>query len=862
MADNLTDPWTQRHRIACVLLALLVMATTSLRAQTKENPELQKKAPAFGTGTPLTDALRQLQQSGINLVFSTGVVTPEMRVKSTTKAVLLREILTELLAPHGLDVTEGPGGALIVVAGRQVPPTTGEIHGVVRSSTTLSPMPGVSITALENRALAVTDSDGTFILPGLKSGKHTIEVRAAGFAAARERNIIVIAGRTSHVSFVLQPLLAEEIVVQPSRISLLVDDPSSQVSLSREEIDALPHLGDDVFRTLGLLPGTTTDDISAQPSIRGSRPDELLILLDGQELYEPYHLRDFDNALSIVGASALARVYLMTAAFPVSYGDRMAGVLSMVSVSPPAQRRLRLTASLVGAQIDAADTYMNGRLGWVASLRRGSTDLLGKAFNSEDPRFWDIFGKLHYQLTPRQSVQIHTLASRDDLQFNDPKESKHFDTDYHASYIWLTHRALLGKDLFVDTTISGTRAGRDRRGEELDDERVFNVLDKRNLDVTGLVQSWNFQAAEQHFVNAGVEYQRFVADYEYDSFREFDTPLAVLRSEPRDGSFALDQRFASEHLSLYASDRVRATDALTLDIGIRYDRHTQLDDNQINPRLTASWRMGEASIVRAGWGFFSQTHRAYELMVEDGDPNFYRAERSEHLVLGFEHLFPSDGRLPLASLRAEAYRRKVGNPRPRYDHLFKPFDPFPEGEIDRIRLEPESATAQGIELLLRGRSMGRFDWWLNYALASTTDRIDGRDVPRRVDQTHAMNIDVNYRINPRFNLNLAWLYHTGWPLTPLRFEEGAGGQLVPVAGPLNSERVPDYHRLDLRASRDWKVRHGILSVFVDGHNLYARENVAGRDVNLADPAGEPLIDERYPGFYASVGVAFEFGSKP
>ena len=45
-----------------------------------------------------------------------------------------------------------------------------------------------------------------------------------------------------------------------------------------------------------------------------------------------------------------------------------------------------------------------------------------------------------------------------------------------------------------------------------------------------------------------------------------------------------------------------------------------------------------------GWGHYHQSQRAYELMVEDGDTRFYPAERSEHWVAGFEHLFGADDR--------------------------------------------------------------------------------------------------------------------------------------------------------------------------------------------------------------------------
>ena len=94
--------------------------------------------------------------------------------------------------------------------------------------------------------------------------------------------------------------------MRPSRLSLLEERPASAFSMSRDDIDRLPHLGGDVFRAASLLPGTAANDVTAQLSVHGGRRDEVSILLDGQELYEAFHLKDYDNALSR-GAGARAR---------------------------------------------------------------------------------------------------------------------------------------------------------------------------------------------------------------------------------------------------------------------------------------------------------------------------------------------------------------------------------------------------------------------------------------------------------------------------------------------------------------------------------------------------------------------------
>ena len=158
----------------------------------------------------------------------------------------------------------------------------------------------------------------------------------------------------------------------------------------------------------------------------------------------------------------------------------------------------------------------------------------------------------------------------------------------------------------------------------------------------------------------------------------------------------------------------------------------------------------------------------------------------------------------------------------------------------------------------------------------------GRRRPRSFDQPHALNLDLDYRIGEHWRLNLAWRYHTGWPTTPLSLQEvleaegDLGGdedadesedgaeeapelELVPVLGPLNSERLADYHRLDLRASRSFRVPKGELTLFVEVQNVYDRKNESGFDHEVDDEEGTLVrIQERWPGIFPSIGVSWRF----
>ena len=114
---------------------------------------------------------------------------------------------------------------------------------------------------------------------------------------------------------------------------------------------------------------------------------------------------------------------------------------------------------------------------------------------------------------------------------------------------------------------------------------------------------------------------------------------------------------------------------------------------------------------------------------------------------------------------------------------------------------------------------------------------------------------------------MVWQYHTGWPTTavevkPVRALDGTT-QWLPVLGPRNGERLPDYHRLDLRVGRSWSLGLGRPSAHLGVLNLYDRRNLRGfEDVHVVpDQKGGVEVSRRpvtWAGFVPSVGVRWEF----
>jgi hypothetical protein len=873
-----------RTRLAVVVLLAAPAALPAAGVPAAPPPAAAAaELPGRLAGLPLAEALRRLQQAGLTLVFSDELVTPGMSVEAEPAARRPRRVLDEVLAPHGLAVQAAPGGLLVVVRAPAEGREEGAVAGLVRARGVGEGLAGAVVRVVPAgpgaaARQAAVDAGGRFAFTALVPGEYAVEAAAAGFLEQRVDAVEVAAGAVRRVHFELlpRPFVAEEIVVRPSRLALFHERPDSPLELGRGDVEAVPHLGDDVVRSVSLLPGTAGDDVSARFSVHGGRRDEVQVVLDGQELYQGFHLPDYDGALSLVPARTLGGVSLATGAWPVSRGDRMGGVLELRTRDPDEERRLLIGLGVLDAVAAGSGRFASG--GWLASARRGSLDLAHDAVGDEEPSFWDVLGKLELDAAGGLFT-AHLLAAGDRLTV-DTREEEDFErlsNDYRSTYAWLGHQWLPADRLVVDGHASWSGIDGRRSSDAREEQGSYGLRDRRRLEVLALAQELSFQASPRRLWRGGWQARRYEADFDYAKDLELDVVILAPFSPPRESGHAFDGTVTGDHLGAWASHRA-THGRLTAELGLRWDRHTASDDTVTSPRLNLAWRLGERSVVRAAWGRFAQSQRPYELQVEDGETRLWPAERSRQWVLGWEALpeRAAAGAARLDAVRLELFHRRVANPRPRYENLLEPLNFFPEIEPDRVRLDPESGTARGVELLLRGRWGSRLDGWLAWSWARAEERLGGRTVPRRLDQPHALSLALAWRLPRRWDLALAWRFHSGWPTTPVfplpdggeePEEDGEDGMdggeddgpAAPVAvfGPLNSRRLPDYHRLDLRFSRRWQRSWGGVLLYLDVQNVYDRENASGFDVSFDDEEGLVVEDETWPGLFPSVGVVLE-----
>ncbi|MCI0656126.1 MAG: TonB-dependent receptor [Acidobacteria bacterium] len=817
-----TVPFSGAWRVVSLLLLLLSAGTLPAAMETDR---------ARFAGRPLSDALAVLQAEGLRLIFSSDLVPRGIIVATEPAETSPRKILEELIRPHGLSAIEGPGGTLLIVEEDPPPLARGSIEGRVRTAGEGRPVPAAQVMVTGTEIATITGPDGKFSIQDIPAGKQTLEVKTAGLREQRFKSIEVQAGQVTQAILDLRvvPLLVEQIVVTPTRHEVISDRPESVRSLNADDTDRIPALGDDLSRAMAQLPGAAAGDKSAAFNLRGGETNETRVILDGLEIQEPFHLKDLQRVSGIVDARAIAMADVLSGGFPAEYGDSMSGVVDLATESPSSITRTSLAASNVNSRFSTQGTFHEGEGAWLASARAwypdATLELVNPGGEEIAPSYYDLLGKTQFLWGEGSSISGNVLLARDRVDFKGEASEEATSLGYGSQYAWITLKSAPTSSLLSQTVISKGQIQSDRGGSVSGgSENAAQVADSRFFSFEGIKQDWSYASSDRHLLKFGLGARRLVAEYDYFSHAEAGTL-------PLDGTIpgsVTERRAALQESGLalggYVAERFRLPGNLTAELGLRWDRQTYVEDSQISPRINLVYAPGAKSTLRVAWGRFSQSQGINELQVEDGVTEFFPAQHSQHWMVGFERI-PS----PKWRFRIDAYLKQMSDLRPRYENLLNPQELLPEVESDRVRVAPGQAEAKGVELFLEMNRGGRVSWWGSYALASVEDEIDGEWTPRSWDQRHTVNLGLSCRKGERWSFDASWLYHTGWPTTPVTATWATGSDGLPVIqatpGERNSQRYSPYHRLDVDVRRHFRLENGSLSLFLGVTNLYNRDNV-------------------------------------
>ena len=710
---------------------------------------------------------------------------------------------------------------LAAVAWATAAPQTSTPSGSIAGSAKLrgdGPAMGATVMLSGTRIGTTVGEDGSFVLADVPQGTYLVEVRLVGYEPEEIPSVTVEGGKISSIAVTMRPVDIEmsPVVVTGTRRQEADDVRPSVTRMSPRESKILPGAAEDVLRSLQAVPGVTSvSDFSSELVVRGSGPDQNLMLIDGYEVLNPYRLYGF---VSMFNPETVSDISLQTGGFGAQYGDRLSAVLD---VRNREGRYDVLASGKLNLSLTNLNLIVEGGLplagsSYLVSLRRTYYDLImGPILKSAKlvdgdvalPNFRDMQVRITLPTAENSRFVITGITSRDGVDLVSgaerptPDSVNVFDKSYNT-LVGATWNYNPSKNLILQTLVSWYRNNGSGSFEGMLVDPSQNTGDLEREDTSGLrffslavdyeyvFQKvsvgqrvlWNLSS---HAIESGFGVDLLRTDF--TQLLEVDQLFAsYLQSRGQVIPSSTTQVLRYHRYNVYVQDRITFGDRLFVQPGVRLDVYPVLGRQvYVAPRLNISYRLDELSTLRAAYGAFYQSPGMEKLnfrsRIQYTLESFasLEAERADHYILGYDRMVS-----PEWQFKTEVYYKDLHNlivPQKLQGTRWyaepnggPPLSPLSWGTPSRITVDSLTSfpvngaqgSAYGVEVMLQKmRSLpgDRFTGWVSYALSAATRERDGVRTPFLFDQRHAVNVVGNYKFAESWDLGLRFTLRSGRP---------------------------------------------------------------------------------------------------
>jgi hypothetical protein len=679
---------------------------------------------------------------------------------------------------------------------------------------------------------------------------HGLELRQIG---PRHYVVVRVAVAPASAPPPREAILAE-VSVYASRFAIDGRSLAEPSVLAGPEINLVPGTHDDALRALKALPGLASN-VSARPYIRGSLTEDVLIRYDGITLLDPYHLKNFQSLVSAIDPAAIDAIEVFSSGFPVQYGTRSGGVISMTAPTLASGYENRIGASAISAGASTLGRADRLPLEWFGAIRRSTLDLLEPVEDSlGEPQFSDSLGRLRWE-TAKGAWTVGWLLLDDELDLGAADEEEVAHARYRDEYVWLARDHRFGAALTTRLSAVLTTAERERDGTvNAPDVAVGSLHETQEFDRFELTNAWSYEASGHSSYSFGAELALTHADYQYRREVTFSPEVAV--AFDRDDLDALQASIRPEAITyaVYAANR-RAWADLEAEFGVRVDaqdfaglgQHTQ-----VSPRVNLRYDLTGRTSLYASAGRFTQAQHIEEWRVEEGQTRADPAQSSTHTVLGLTHETARSARWSI-----EAYSKRWTRISPYFDNTLNPLSLLPDLAPDRVRLAPTASETTGLEVNGRMPLFAGASAWGSLSWSRVADDFQGRDVLRSWDQSVATSAGFAWE-GSRLSLSVLGGWHRGWPRTPYVLTQSSATAPGSIAlGTRNSDRWANYLTLDVRGAWTWRFARADLQTTLELTNATNRENPCCTALEES-PAGQSPVAETEDWLPIIVNLGFTY----
>jgi hypothetical protein len=601
-------------------------------------------------------------------------------------------------------------------------------------------------------------------------------------------------------------------------------------SVDAQEIQRIPGTNGDALRSIQNMPGVARPPLlSGTLIVRGAAPEDTAIFADGGEIPLVYH---FGGLTSVFPSEALERIDFYPGNFAAQYGRVSAAVIDVAFRSP---RSDRFHAMVQASVIDAGLRFegpITRTLSFYVSVRRSYLDAtLGFFLDrfpftvNRLPVYWDWQAMVEWRPTSRDRVRFFGFGSDDSLVFRfngpsdiDPTLSGRVDTS-----LWF-HRA----QATWDHTFSNTSTFRMlvSVGRDVNDVQFARLASLRvdRFPVNVRVE-YGCALGDRSRFHLGIDLNAGPARYTYRGPRPPGQGAGVITSTADLESLATDTQASMFRPALWADFELSPTHNVKLIPSLRVDYFPEIRSVTVSPRMAFRVRPSQPWVIKGGIGMFVQPPQIQQSLDAPnlasstgqrvGNPSLL-PQRGVHYSLGVEREIT-----PALSVSAEGFFRTV--------------DALVAQNGDASATVPYenvgASRAYGMEVLLRHRATSRFYGWVAYTLSRTLIR-DRPDAPYDLttfDQTHILTAVGSLNLGHGWTVGARFRYVTGTPNAAITGAVFNADTLLytPVYESVTTQRINDFHQLDLRVDKTWSWSRASLTLFLDVMNVYNRTNPEG-----------------------------------
>ena len=726
--------------------------------------------------------------------------------------------------------------------------------GYVLDSQTNELVIGASVIIDELNIGTITNSYGFFSIT-VKEGDYSVKTQNLGYKddlqiISLNKNIILNIYLAEEVESL------DEVIVMENTEDIDIELPVLSLNIiSGKTIKQTPVVfgESDILKTIQLLPGVSSAGEGASGfNVRGGAADQNLILFDEAIIYNSSHLF---GLFSVFNSDAIKEVKLYKGGIPSSYGGRLSSVLDVYQKDGNNQNfSMNGGIGAISSRLLVEGPIQKNESSFLVASRGTYAHLFLKLTDIENiAYFYDLNTKSNFVIDNKNKIFLSGYFGRDLFKLDGT-----FMNTYGNSTLNLRWNHLINEKTFSNTSLIFSdyyyglqldfvgfdwKSGIKNLNFKFDLKNYYSNIFQFNYGLNVIYYDFNPGTIGPLTPDSGFNFSRLNKKYAFENSTYFDVIHKINSQLSMRYGIRLNQflRLRQNGLQQYAND-----DPLYYDNDLKiYDPATPLAGNfdnnssvfktynNIEPRINISYSFNNQSIKAS----YNRLNQYLHLISNTSSPTpldiwvpsgpYIKPQKLDQYALGYYK------RIKNIKIETEIFYKKIKN---RLDYI-DGADLVANDNIETVIL-PGKSRAYGFEILLK-KSEGRHKFMVAYTLSKSEQKTPGRNsledginfsnwYNTPYDKPHDFSINSEYILSKKLKIVGNFIYQTGQPTNYPNSQYTYMNLNVPNYGKRNSQRLPNYHRMDINLTlTPEKKNKKIESSWVFGiYNLYDRDNAS------------------------------------